>query len=287
MCGLAQDESVPFLKKPDDPSTQATRSRCLWFTLIFVIAAQTFCIGSLLPRVNVPGTYPLEGNSNPFERYFDSVATGKGVWKWRQYFPAYERHLGKFRGRKDVHIGEIGIYSGGSLEMWQQVFGPDAYIYGIDISNSTKVYEEEDTTNHTRIFIGDQGQNTFWDDFQKQVPKLDVIIDDGGHSLEEMEVTLKRMLFHLRPGGVFITEDITGAKNEFFKYCLKFFQELHHDGPKDQEGKVKASKMQDIIDSVHYYPWLLVVEKRETPRNYLQAPMHGTQWNPSKTIRIR
>ena len=39
------------------------------------------------------------------ERYYGGVEEGPGVWKWQQYFDAYERHLSKFVGREPQMIG--------------------------------------------------------------------------------------------------------------------------------------------------------------------------------------
>merc|ERR550532_3306564 len=73
---------------------------------------------------------PLEGGA--FSDFFNSRTKGHGIHKWLQYFPAYQRHLGKFIGR-EVHVVEIGIQSGGSLDMWKSVFGAGAHVYGCDI----------------------------------------------------------------------------------------------------------------------------------------------------------
>src|SRR3954468_13923984 len=76
---------------------------------------------------------PSAAESNidsPLERYFDSVSEGPGIWKWRHYFPVYHRHLSKFVD-KEVHIVEIGIYSGGSLPMWLDYFGEGCHVYGV------------------------------------------------------------------------------------------------------------------------------------------------------------
>src|SRR5580692_5380159 len=58
--------------------------------------------------------------------YFDAHASGPGLWKWRHYFPIYERHFAPFVGRQP-HVVEIGIYSGGSLPMWLDYFGDGAH----------------------------------------------------------------------------------------------------------------------------------------------------------------
>ena len=43
------------------------------------------------------------------------------------YFDIYHHHLREFRNQK-VNILEIGVYSGGSLGMWQQYFGDRATV---------------------------------------------------------------------------------------------------------------------------------------------------------------
>merc|ERR1719331_2687316 len=159
---------------------------------------------------------PEEGG--PFSTFFNSHHTGQGIHKWLQYFPAYQRHLGKFIG-KEVHIMEIGIQSGGSLDMWKGVFGPGAHVYGCDINPECKAYED----TRTKVFIGDQASPEFWEGVKKQVPRIDILIDDGEHTPEQQIATLGLMLQHLSPDGVYITEDVHGVDNPFWQR-LRFEQ---------------------------------------------------------------
>jgi hypothetical protein len=53
---------------------------------------------------------------NRLTEFFDNRKSGQGIWKWRHYFDVYDRHFSKFRGQ-EVNIVEIGVFSGGSLEM--------------------------------------------------------------------------------------------------------------------------------------------------------------------------
>ncbi len=85
------------------------------------------------PPMDTSGTTP--DPSNPLRAFFDSRKEGRGIWKWDHYFDVYHRHFGKFVGR-DVNVLEIGVYSGGSLEMWKAYFGPRCRIYGVDIEES-------------------------------------------------------------------------------------------------------------------------------------------------------
>ena len=120
------------------------------------------------------------GSLNPLRMYFDSHAVGRGIWKWNHYFDIYHRHFQKFVGR-EVHVLEIGVYSGGSLEMWKSYFGPKSRIYGVDIEEDCRVYEDDSV----RILVGDQADRSFWNRFKDEVAAVDVIIDDGGHQATE------------------------------------------------------------------------------------------------------
>jgi hypothetical protein len=208
------------------------------------------------------------------ETYFDSHVTGRGVWKWQHYFPIYDRHFARFRGQS-AHILEIGVYSGGSLDMWREYFGDAAHIYGVDIEPACHVYEAP----NTRIFIGDQGDKAFWKSFLEEVPSLDIVIDDGGHMPEQQIATLEALLPHMRPGGVYLCEDIHNRLNTFLSYIDGLSRNLH---VMKGEGLVEhePSGCQRLINSVHLYPYVAVLESRAELLEVLTAPKHGTEWQP-------
>jgi 23S rRNA U2552 (ribose-2'-O)-methylase RlmE/FtsJ len=228
---------------------------------------------------------PVEaGRANALRSFFEARATGRGITKWRHYFDAYDRHLAKFVGR-DVTILEVGIYSGGSLEMWRSYFGPRCRVVGIDIQDSCRVYENE----ATRIFIGDQADRSFWRRLLAEIPAVDVVIDDGGHAAEQQIVTLEETLPALAPGGVFICEDTHGDFDRFISYVHGLVSSLNAFEPDAsdleflRDGKGIASHptpFQRDIHAVHSYPYLTVIEKRDAPLEHLVCPKHGTEWQP-------
>jgi hypothetical protein len=214
--------------------------------------------------------------------HFENHKNGRGIWKWLQYFDAYERHFARFRGTK-VHILEIGVYSGGSLEMWREYFGPEASIYGLDIEPACKCYEGAGV----KIFIGDQADRTFWQRFRQQVPALDIVIDDGGHTYEQQATTLEELLPHLRAGGVYMCEDVHGALNPFTEYGLglaRQLNEFHWDSETTDSGArrnvVKGTPFQSMIHSIHFYPFLTVIERNRVPVKELLGSKRGTEWQP-------
>jgi len=48
------------------------------------------------------------------------------------------------------------------------------------------------------------------------------------------------------------------------------------------EGRVsyKTTAFQSAVDSIHFYPFVTVVERARSPVIELAAPKHGTEWQP-------
>jgi len=127
------------------------------------------------------------------------------------YFSVYDQYLSKFRKSKIVFV-EIGIFSGGSLFMWRDFFGPKARIIGIDMNPDAKKWESEGF----EIFIGDQSNPKFWLDFFDKVGDVDIILDDGGHTYEQQIVTATSCIPKIKEGGILLVEDVhTSFFSEF------------------------------------------------------------------------
>jgi hypothetical protein len=227
-----------------------------------------------------PAGVPSSG-ANPLRAFFDARTEGQGIWKWDHYFDVYHRHLERFRGSA-VHILEIGIYSGGSLELWRDYFGGGCQVYGVDVEEACRSYEDDATT----VFIGDQADRDFWRTFRAAVPKLDVVVDDGGHQPDQQATSLEELLPHLAPGGVYIVEDVHGVGNRFGDYAAALVDALNaYQGVADhrdpERRKVsKATSFQSAVDSIHTYPFITVIEKRRAPIAEFVAPKRGTRWAP-------
>lgn len=229
--------------------------------------------------------HPRNVDRSPLETFFDLRTEGAGIWKWRHYFEIYHRHFKTFRQRDSLVILEIGIYSGGSLDMWRDYFGPSVTIYGVDIEPACRAYEQPGTY----VLVGDQADRTFWRRVLADgiLPAPDIVIDDGGHTPEQQRVTLEEVLPFVRPGGVYLCEDIHGRENAFATYVSGLVDRLNGmDGTIENVDDphrrlvVPTNGVQASIHSVHLYPYVVVIEKRETIVDELIAPKHGTQWEP-------
>ncbi len=113
------------------------------------------------------------------------------------------------QGRDISTLLEIGIYKGASLQMWRDYF-PDTVIIGFDISEvkvpgclTFKVNCEDSMEIFKTISV-------------KLLPVyfsignefFDLIIDDGGHTMKQQQVTFNALWPRLASGGIYIIEDI-------------------------------------------------------------------------------
>jgi cephalosporin hydroxylase len=138
---------------------------------------------------------------NPLLGYFMSNS-GTSIHKWVDYFDVYHRVFSKFRGRPIIFL-EIGVQNGGDLRMWRRYFGEQAKIIGIDIDPSCKELEKEGF----EIWIGDQADPAFWTEFSQKNPHLDIVLDDGGHTMEQQITSLISLFPILNDGGTYLCED--------------------------------------------------------------------------------
>lgn len=136
------------------------------------------------------------------QEYFNKN-TGNCIHKWMHYFEIYEKWFEKYKN-KPVVILEIGVYQGGSLDMWRDYFGKNAMIYAIDINPECKKFEKD----NIRIFIGSQDDAVFLKSVKDQIPKLDILIDDGGHSMNQQIVSFKELYDHIKDDGLYVCEDL-------------------------------------------------------------------------------
>lgn len=123
--------------------------------------------------------------------------------KHDSYFQVYEEIFRKYVGGKITFV-EIGVLNGGSLLMWRSFFGSQATIIGIDLNPAAKKWEKEGFP----IYIGSQSDPAFWENFFASVGKVDVVLDDGGHTNHQQILTADRCIPQINSGGMLVVEDV-------------------------------------------------------------------------------
>jgi hypothetical protein len=202
---------------------------------------------------------------NHLEQYFES--NNKNLMhKWTHYFEAYDRHFSKYRGQEIVVL-EIGVSQGGSLQMWRDYFGPKAKIYGLDMEPNCITLANE----NTEILIGSQSDRTFLQDLKSKIPPIDILIDDGGHTMEQQIVTFEELYNHVKADGVYLVEDLNTSywllyggghqrPGTFIEYSKHFIDAIN--AWFSEETSLKVSGFTKTVHSLHYYTGILVIEKQ-------------------------
>ena len=170
---------------------------------------------------------PKKINSKIYESYLRSPYSSL---KLSTYFNVYDQLLSQYRDKSIVFL-EIGILDGGSLFMWRDFFGPQARIIGVDLNPEAKKWEKEGF----EIFIGDQCSTEFWKKTLNTIGKLDIVLDDGGHTYEQQIMTTESVIPFINDGGVIIIEDCHTSymkkfgfrKLSFINYAKKLIDNIN------------------------------------------------------------
>jgi len=157
-------------------------------------------LGLFLFAILSSGSASSEYKFDELTKLADKYGTDKGS-SWHYYTQAYEYFFYpiKYEARK---ICEIGVAKGASLKMFRDYF-PNAVVYGIDINDSSEL-----NSDTIKTFIADQANRKQLKDFiDTYGGDFDIILDDGGHSMEQQQVSFGYLFRHLKPGGYYIIED--------------------------------------------------------------------------------
>jgi hypothetical protein len=198
----------------------------------------------------------MSEKGNPLLDYF--VANGgRSIHKWLHYFEIYHRCFERYRSRSGIKFLEIGVQNGGSTHMWREYFSKDARIIGMDIDPACREMEKDGF----EIWIGDQASRDFWTNFKQKHSSLDIILDDGGHTMEQQLVAFQELFPILSDGGIYLCEDTHSS-------YLSSFQ----GGLRRQGTFIEAVK--NMID--HLHSWYYQSDE-EINNNYLTNYLYSIQ----------
>jgi len=190
------------------------------------------------------------------------------------YCHFYEQFLGPLRAKPitliDAGIGgyEYPDRGGESLRMWREYF-PVATVIGFDLHGKPSLY-----VPGTVIYQGSQDDEAFVKEMIEREGQPDVFIDDASHINALTIRTFEIMFPHLKPGGIYIVEDIhTGlwvdnysgnpepmVPGTILHYLARLTYGLHADTMQpDQRGPFDGH-----IESMHFYRNTCLIKKRNS-----------------------
>jgi hypothetical protein len=208
----------------------------------------------------------MPNQGNPLLDYFVSN-NERAIHKWIDYFDVYHRFFQSYRGLS-INFCEIGVQNGGSTQMWKNYFGDQAKIIGVDIDNNCKLLEKEGV----EIWIGDQADPAFWQGFKQKHLNLDIVLDDGGHTMQQQITTFVELFPILNDGGLFLCEDThtsyfprygggKGKPDTFHEFVKNLMDEMHawYHAPL---SKMAEQYFAQHIYSISIFDSIIVIEKK-------------------------
>ena len=182
------------------------------------------------------------------------------------YLRQYERVFAGLR-HEPLTLLEIGVAHGASLRMWSRYFDR-ATIVGIDIKEECLQYAGD----RREVEIGSQADAEFLNDLGRR-RRPEIIIDDGSHRADYVLFTFHNLFPYLRPGGIYIVEDIHfhAGPNAFIKrglatttpqeLFLRIAEIVACPGTDDGEIRDLAAG----VDSVEFFHGAVGIRKKSLP----------------------
>tara|TARA_R100001510_G_C7550258_1_gene134360 strand:- start:49 stop:663 length:615 start_codon:yes stop_codon:yes gene_type:complete len=140
--------------------------------------------------------------------------------KWTDHYyvqDLYEPLFEQFQNKK-VNVLEIGVWNGESMKLWHDYFVNAKNIVGIDIFVRSSFKEVSGWLKDYDVKLHKFNSHEDTDKFNKFADTykegFDIIIDDGSHWYENQINTYKKFKNLMKPGGVYIIEDISFEREE-------------------------------------------------------------------------
>ncbi len=180
-----------------------------------------------------------------------------------------------FTSRPSFHprnIVEIGMFGGGSMALWNEIFKPDKLI-GIDIdfnkeNDYFRRYLAENSTDRTiaAYWNTDQGDKAELERICSEVLQdgIDLVFDDASHLYTPTKHSFEALFPFLRPGGLYIIEDWNWAHTAPFQQETSIWRNETALTQLVFE-LVEAVGSSRLLANVHIFDGYAVIEKGTEP----------------------
>lgn len=203
--------------------------------------------------------------------------TGHEFVKWSHYFDIYDEQFVSYLDRRKargeigpLRILEIGVWRGGSLQLWRDYFGESARIFGIEIN--PKYPRVDSGIAHVRF--GSQADPDFLKQVVDEMGGIDIVIDDGSHRASDVLASLSALFSYVSSPGLYIIEDLhTSYWNEWqggyrrkgttIEVAKELIDLLHAPYHTQIPSPHELGLARNEVRSLHFYDSLLVIEKDE------------------------
>lgn len=185
------------------------------------------------------------------------------IWA-HNYIPTYEFYFKALRNQP-IKLLEIGFLSGCSAKMWDRYF-QNGTLHFIDIQPESFEKYSGGLSSKCHFYIADQAKEADLIEFiKKSGGDFDIILDDGGHTMEQQITSFKTLFPFLKSGGMYIIEDLHTS------YWTSF-------GGSGEVGSPKANDsstirfLQNLVDDVNFIGATTgYADRRKCPENIMRT----------------
>lgn len=226
---------------------------------------------------------PIFGSKNHDNRpTFTDLAHKSGTDKvtTHNYGLLYDKYLAQFRDEsvKMIEIGlgcGMGYGPGASYPIWTTYF-PTIQLNIVEYDEECgSVWAAQNP--EAVIFFGDQSSVPFLHHVGAEVTAdrlVDIIVDDGGHTMDQQTTSLQELWPYLRPGGVYFAEDLQTSFMDKYggdstrtnlnkKTFIRWIHELVDDIMASPEGIPPKNAWSSEIASIDCMAEMCVLTKKE------------------------
>jgi SAM-dependent methyltransferase len=185
-----------------------------------------------------------------------------------------------------TNVTEMGVSAGQSLQVWFHYF-PNAHIHGFDPYHDMDRAETLFSGHRVHIYRQDVlDPDVTLQDVGLVSESMDIVIEDGFHTVDQQEAFLQKLFTIVKPGGYYIIEDVGyrhGGLRKFHTHpeelqeATRAILESHdcvfvdaHLGHRAWNDWKRRAKKRWAADHVQHNSYLVVIRKRTVPPRPVQ-----------------
>ena len=246
----------------------------------------------------------LHGSFKSMDEIYHNYRYLEGFHHYYNYARAYDDNLSALRKRilvdegRRVKLLEIGVQSGGSINVWTEFFNGRLDYTGIDINPKCTMFAKPEIRRI--VEIGSQRDPQFLKSICVRYGPFDVVIDDGSHLTADILTSLYHLWGCLNDKAVYAIEDLHTMTlykgqdgmlvqgRDFYgvlERILRRTSSYFSDGKMlenllENQSSPSTDKFSGHIRELRHYDSLVFFHYSKYPMPQLHGFKKGNQWIP-------
>jgi hypothetical protein len=201
---------------------------------------------------------------------------------WHNYAEIYEKYFAPLKDSR-IKFLEIGLAMGYSAHMWEHYFTEAELHFIENEKNFLEIYQSHAPERSFCHSLDQANENELLEFISKTGGNFDIILDDGGHQMDQQINSFRTLFPALKSGGIYIIEDLAtsfshlntsvteslpGTTVFFLKELIDQINSFTVRPPHlpyfcaDYTKHHNLNYYQQHIHSIHFYNCMVVIIKR-------------------------